>query len=150
MAGTYKGSSAALPGTTAVASGRPNGSRMAAAILNWGRSGSSLLWPNCKSPCADRAAAEGVVGELVGPDGLLVQVTFQGAEGGASAESGEPVGEPVVVGVGGQDGFAEEGGESALTLRDPRLDVVEAVVPPGDEEEQPNGEDVARGERAFP
>ena len=62
----------------------------------------------------------------------------------------EPVSEPVVVGIGGQDGFAEEGGESALTLRDPRLDVVEAVVPSGDEEEQPNGEDIARGERAFP
>lgn len=35
-------------------------------------------------------------------------------------------------------------------LRDPRLDVVETVVPPGDEEEEPDGQDVTRGERAFP
>jgi len=73
--------------------------------------------------------ADDLRGELVDADGLLVQVTLQGAEGGAGAESGEPVSEPVVVGVCGQDGFAEEGGEGALTLRDPRLDVVEAVVP---------------------
>src|SRR3954469_20833748 len=39
MAGMYKGSSVELPGTTAVASGRPRGSRTAAAILSWGRSG---------------------------------------------------------------------------------------------------------------
>src|ERR1700730_18200801 len=35
-------------------------------------------------------------------------------------------------------------------LRDPRLDVVETVVPPGDEEEEPDGQDVTRGKRAFP
>ena len=45
--------------------------------------------------------ADDVGGELVDADGLLVQVTLQGAEGGAGAQSGEPVGEPVVVGVGG-------------------------------------------------
>ena len=94
--------------------------------------------------------ADDVRGELVDPDGLLVQVTLQGAEGGAGAETAEPVGEPVVVGVRGQHGFAEEGGEGALVLRDPRLDMVEAVVSLGDEEEEPDGQDIARGERAFP
>jgi hypothetical protein len=34
MAGTYNGSSVEFPGTTAVASGVPSGSRMAAAILS--------------------------------------------------------------------------------------------------------------------
>ena len=72
------------------------------------------------------------------------------AEGVAGAESGEPVGEAVVVGVDGQDGFAQQGGEGALVLGDPGLDVVEAVVALGDEEEEPDGEDLARGERAFP
>ena len=57
MVGIYKGSSAVLPGTTAVARGMPKGSSTAAAILIWGRSGSSLLWPNCNSPCSDRTAA---------------------------------------------------------------------------------------------
>ena len=90
------------------------------------------------------------VGKLVDADGLLVQVALHGAEGVAGAESAEPVGEPVVVGVGGQDGFAQQGGEGALVLGDPGLDVVEAVVPLGDEEEKPDGQDLARGERAFP
>ena len=35
-------------------------------------------------------------------------------------------------------------------LGDPGLDVVEAVVALGDEEEEPDGQDLARGERAFP
>ena len=90
------------------------------------------------------------VGELVDADGLLVQVTLQGAEGGPRAEPGEPVGEAVVVGVDGQDRFAQQGGKGALVLGDPGLDVVEAVVALGDEEEQPEGQDLARGERAFP
>ena len=93
--------------------------------------------------------ADEVGGELVDADGLLVQVALQGAEGVAGAESGEPVGEAVVVGVGGPDGFAQEGGEGALVLGDPGLDVVEAVVPLGDEEEEPDGQDLARGERAL-
>ena len=54
------------------------------------------------------------------------------------------------MGVGGQDGFAQQGGEGALVLGDPGLDVVEAVVALGDEEEEPDGQDLARGERAFP
>jgi hypothetical protein len=35
-------------------------------------------------------------------------------------------------------------------LHDPGLDVVEAVVALGDEEEEPDGQDLARGEWAFP
>jgi hypothetical protein len=54
------------------------------------------------------------------------------------------------VGVRGQDALAQEGGEGALVLGDPRLDVVEAVVPLRDEEEEPDGQDLARGERALP
>ncbi len=50
----------------------------------------------------------------------------------------------------GRTGFAQQGGEGALVLGDPGLDVVEAVVPLGDEEEEPDGQDLARGERAFP
>ena len=68
----------------------------------------------------------------------------------AAAEPGEPVGEAVVVEVDGQDGFAQQGGEGALVLGDPGLDVVEAVVALGEEEEEPDGQDLAGGERAFP
>ncbi len=68
----------------------------------------------------------------------------------AAAEPAEPVGEPVVVGVGGPNRFAHQGGEDALVLGDPGLDVVEAVVALGDEEEEPDGQDLARGERALP
>ena len=87
---------------------------------------------------------------MVDADGLLVQVALQGGEGVAAAQPGEPVGEAVVVGVGGQDRFAQQGGEGALVLGDPGLDVVEAVVALGDEEEEPDGQDLAGGERAFP
>ena len=79
--------------------------------------------------------ADEVGGELVDADGLLVQVSLHGTKGGTNAEPGEPVGEPVVMGVGGQDGFAQQGGEGALVLGDPRLDVVEAMVPLRDDEE---------------
>src|SRR6202021_2823875 len=65
-------------------------------------------------------------------------------------QSAGAVGQPVIVGVSGQDGFAQQGGEGALVLGDPRLDVVEAVVPLGDEEEEPDGQDFARGEGTFP
>jgi hypothetical protein len=84
--------------------------------------------------------ADEVGWELVDADGLLAQVPLQGAEGGASTESSEPIGEPVVVGVGGPDALAQEGGEGALVLGDPGLDVVEAVVPLRDEEEEPDGQ----------
>jgi len=57
IAGTYNGSSVELPGTTAVVSGMPRGSSTPAEILNWGLAGSSLLWPNCNSPCSDRTSA---------------------------------------------------------------------------------------------
>ena len=87
---------------------------------------------------------------MVDADGLLVQVALQGGEGVAAAEPGEPVGEAVVVGVGGPDRFAQQGGEDALVLGDPGLDVVEAVIALGDEEEEPDGQDLAGGERAFP
>ena len=61
-----------------------------------------------------------VGGELVDADGLLVEVALQGGEGVADAEPGEPVGEAVVVDVGGPDGFAQQGGEGAVVLRRPR------------------------------
>ena len=94
--------------------------------------------------------ADQVGGELVNTQGLLVEVPLQGAEGGAGAQPAEPVGEAVVVEIDGPDGFAQQGREGALMLGDPGLDVVEAVVPLGDEEEEPDGQDLARGERAFP
>jgi hypothetical protein len=50
----------------------------------------------------------------------------------------------------GQDRLAQQGGENALVLGDPGLDVVEAVVPLGDEEEEPEAQDLAWCERAFP
>ena len=50
----------------------------------------------------------------------------------------------------GRTRFAQQGGEGALVLGDPGLDVVEAVVALRDEEEEPDGQDLARGERAFP
>ena len=94
--------------------------------------------------------ADQVGGEFVDADGLLAQVPLQGAESGARAESSKPIGEAVVVGVGGPDGLAQKGGEGALVLGDPGLDVVEAVVPLRDEEEEPDGENLARCERALP
>jgi hypothetical protein len=48
------------------------------------------------------------------------------------------------VGVGGPDALAQKGGEGALVLGDPGLDVVEAVVPLRDEEEEPDGENLTR------
>jgi hypothetical protein len=49
-----------------------------------------------------------------------------------------------------QDRFAQQGGECALVQGDPRLDVVEAVVLLGDDEEKPDGQNLARCERSFP
>jgi hypothetical protein len=89
-------------------------------------------------------------GEPVGADGLLIQVAPRGTEGGASAEPGEPVGEPAAMGVGGQDGFAQQGGEGAPVPLDSRLDVPGAMVPLRDDEEGPDGQDFAWGERSFP
>jgi hypothetical protein len=87
---------------------------------------------------------------LVDADGLLIKVAFQVAEGVARTESREPVSEAVVVGVRGQDALTQEGGEGALVLGHPGLDVVEAVVTLGDKEEEPDGQNLARGEGAFP
>ena len=76
---------------------------------------------------------------MVDADGVLIEVAFQGGEGTAVVKPGEAVGEAVVVGVGRQDRFAQQGGEDALVLGDPGLDMVEAVVALGDEEEEPEG-----------
>jgi hypothetical protein len=73
-----------------------------------------------------------------------------GPEGGPLAQPGEPVGAAVVVGVGGQDRFAQRGREEGLVSGDPRPDVVEAVVALRGEEEQPEGQDPARAEGPFP
>ena len=94
--------------------------------------------------------ADEVGGELVDADGLLAQVPLQGAEGGTRAESSEPIGEPVVVSVGGPDALALEGGQSLRVLGDPGLEVAEAVVRLRDEEEAPCGQDVHRLGRAVP
>jgi len=87
---------------------------------------------------------------LVDADGVLVQVALQGGERAAAAEPGEPVGEAIVVRVGRHDRFAEQGGQDALVLSDPGLDVVEAVIAVRDDEQEPNGQDLARSQRAFP
>ena len=52
--------------------------------------------------------------------------------------------------VEGEDGLAQEGGEGALMVLDPGVNVVEAVVALGDEEEEPEGEDFTWGERGLP
>jgi hypothetical protein len=94
--------------------------------------------------------ADQIGGQLVDADGVLVQITLQGSEGIAAAQPGEPVGEAIIVGVCGQDQFTQQGGENALVLGDPGLDMVEAVMALGDEEEEPDGQDLPRGQRAFP
>jgi hypothetical protein len=76
---------------------------------------------------------------LVDADGVLIEVAFQGSEDTAVVKPGEAVGEAVVVGVGRQDRFAQQDGEDALVLGDPGLDMVEAMVALGDEEEEPEG-----------
>ena len=75
---------------------------------------------------------------------------LQGGEGVAVAQPGEPVGEAVVVGTGGWDRFAQQGGEDALVLFDPGLEVVEAMIALGDEEQEPDGQDLTGGQRPFP
>jgi hypothetical protein len=65
--------------------------------------------------------ADDGVGELIDTEGLLIQVLLQAAEGGTSAKSAQPVGEAVVVGTSGEDGFAQEGREGVPVLSDPRL-----------------------------
>jgi len=52
--------------------------------------------------------------------------------------------------VGRQDRVTQESGQGARVVRDPGLDVVEAVVAPGDDEEEPDGQNLARGERPLP
>ena len=94
--------------------------------------------------------ADGVGGELVDADGLPVEVAFEPGEGVAGPEAGEAVGEAVVVEVDGEDGFAQQSGEGAAVVLDPGVDVIEAVVALGDQEEEPEGKDVTGSERAFP
>src|SRR4051794_37444402 len=50
----------------------------------------------------------------------------------------------------GRTSFAQQGGEGAVVLGDPRLDVVEAVVGLREDEQEPDGQDLAGGERPFP
>src|SRR4051794_5633491 len=129
MTGTYNGSSVALPGTTAVASGRPSGARAPAAIFSWGRFGVVLAVAELQEPLLGQdlgvgvggggVDADQVGGELVDADGLLVRVMLQGAEGVTDAEPSEPVSEPIVVGTGGPDVLAQQGGEGAVVLGDP-------------------------------
>ena len=54
------------------------------------------------------------------------------------------------MGVDGQDRLAQQGREDAAVLGDTGLDVVEAVVALGDEEEQPDGQDLAGGKGPLP
>src|SRR5262245_36586810 len=49
-----------------------------------------------------------------------------------------------------QDGFAQQGGEGALVLSDPGLDMVEAVVALRDDEQQPGSHHLARAEWTLP
>ena len=79
--------------------------------------------------------ADEVGGELVDPDGLLVQIAFEDAEGVPGTESGEPVGQPVVVEGGGQNGFAQESGQGVPVLINPGLDVIQTVIALRDDEE---------------
>ncbi|QJW95878.1 hypothetical protein [Frigoriglobus tundricola] len=79
--------------------------------------------------------ADKVGGQFVDPNGLLIEVAFDGVEGVTITESCQPVGQAVVVKVGGHDGFSEESGQCGLVLIDPGLDVVEAMVTLRDDEE---------------
>jgi hypothetical protein len=96
------------------------------------------------------ADADGVSGELVDADGLPVEVAFELGEGIPGAQSGQAIGEAVVGEVDGADGFAQESGEGAVVVLDPGVDVIEAVVALGDEEEEPEGKNVPRSERSLP
>ena len=94
--------------------------------------------------------ADGVRRQLIDADGLLVQLPLQGSEGDTVGQSLEQVRQAVVVGVAGPDRLTEQGREDALVLGDPGLDMVEAVIALGDQEEEPEGQDLAGAERAFP
>jgi hypothetical protein len=79
--------------------------------------------------------ADGAGGKLINSDGLLVEVAFEVGEGVVGPQPGEAVGETVVVEVEGENDLAQEGGEGAVVLLSPGVDVIEAVVALGDEEE---------------
>ena len=161
MAGTYRGSSVEFPGTTAVARGMPSERvQHGGGDLELGPVGIVLAVAELQEPSVGEDIGVGVGGggvdadeigrELVDPDGLLVQIPFEDAEGVPGTESSEPVGQSVVVEGGGQNGFAQECGQGVPVLIHPGLDVVETVIALRDDEEQPDGQNLSRGERALP
>jgi len=81
---------------------------------------------------------------------VAVEVGLEGVEGFSQGEAVEDVGEPVVVEVQGAEGLAEAGLDSEGVLLCPGLEFVEAVVGLGGEEDEPDTDDLAEGEVAFP
>jgi hypothetical protein len=89
-------------------------------------------------------------GQAVDADGVAVEVLLEGLPGVGLGEGVEEVGEAVVVSVEGSDGFAEAGLEGEPMLVDPGFEAVEAVVPLGEEEGEPDGGNFAGGEVSLP
>jgi hypothetical protein len=83
---------------------------------------------------------------LVDAESVLVQLTLQDAEGVVAAQPVEPVGEPVIMEMDRQGRLAQQGRQGAVVLGNPGLDVVEAVVALREDEQQPDGQDLAWAE----
>jgi len=81
---------------------------------------------------------------------VSIEVCLEGVPDVARSEAVEQIGEAIVVAVEGTERFAEEGLESAVVPLHPGLEVVEAMVALGGEEEQPDSEDLTAGEWAAP
>jgi hypothetical protein len=52
--------------------------------------------------------------------------------------------------IGRKNGFTEKSLESSEVLGHPRLDVVETMIALGDDKHEPDGEQIAGGERPLP
>jgi len=80
----------------------------------------------------------------------LIEILLEGSPGVFGAEATEPVGQPIILEVGGYNGFAQQRTENALVLCDPGFDVVETVIGLGKDKEKPDRQNVSGCQRPLP
>ncbi|WP_143393780.1 hypothetical protein [Fimbriiglobus ruber] len=88
--------------------------------------------------------------KLVDANGVSVEIRLKGGPGVVGTQPTQPVGQPIIVDVRGDNGFAQQRTEDPLVLCDPGFDVVETGIGVGQDKEKPDGQNVRRCERPLP
>ena len=94
--------------------------------------------------------ADGIGRKLVDTNGVSVEVLLEGGPGVVGTQATEPVGQAIILEIGGYNGFAQQRTEDALVLCDPGFDVVETVIGVGKDKQKPDSQNISGCQRPLP